>query len=230
MSKVLVAQGNDPARAIADAVDELGLAFVDFVKAAKSICIVSNGSREATQVVIDAIAFHSRVPVHVLGVDDLLDVIEASIPRSDGVRMPIRRPRRLIEAEAVIVVAPLLPDVRRRTELAIEQYLFQTWIVPPRSNAARFLHPHDPWLEGDLRNQVLADLYGQKPIALAFLDGSASSGVTLAGFDAIAVDSVAARMRKIDPESIGYLAELSHQGLGTCALSKIDVPLGVIQG
>lgn len=227
---MVVAQGNDPVRSIAEVVDELGLAFVDFVKVTKSICLVSTGSRETTQAVVDAIAFHSRVPVHVLGVDDLLDVTEASIPRSDEVRMPIRRPLRLIEAEAVIVVAPLLSDVRRRTELSIEQYVFATWFVPSRSNAAGFLHPHDPWLEGELRDGVLADLYAQKPIALAFLDGSVSSGVTLASFDAVAVDSVAMRMREIDPESIGYLAELSRQGLGTCALSKIDVPLGVIQG
>ena len=224
----MVAQGNDPVRAMETVIDDLGLAFVDFVKAAESICIVSTGSVEATQAVVDAIIFHSRVPIHVLGSIDAEDLIETTIPRDGDVRMPIRRPRMVIEAEAVIVVAPLLPDVRRRTELTIEQYLFQTWIVPPRSNAAGFLHPHDPWLEGELRDVVLADLYAQKPIALAFFDGSASSGVTLAGFDAIAVDSVAARMREIDPESVGYLAELSRQGLGTCVLSKIDVPLGIM--
>lgn len=225
---MVVAQGNDAVRGMQEVIDDLGLAFVDFVKAAKSICIVSAGSSEATQAVIDAIAFHSRVPIHVLNSVDAEDFVEATIPRDGDVRMPIRRPRMVIEAEEVIVIAPLLPDVRRRTELTIEQYLFQTWIVPSRSNAAGFLHPHDPWLEGELRDAVLADLYVQKPIALAFLDGSASSGVTLAGFDAIAVDSVAARMREIDPESVGYLAELSRQGLGTCVLSKIDVPLGMM--
>ena len=225
---MVVAQGNDPVRAMQEVIDDLGLMFVDFVKAAKSICIVSTGSVEATQAVIDAIAFHSRVPIRVLGLEDGGDVIEATIPRDGGVRMPIRRPRMVMEAEVLIVVASLLPDVRRRTELTIEQYLFQTWIVPPRSNAAGFIHPHDPWLEGELRDVVLADLYAQKPITLAFLDGSASSGVSLAGFDAIAVDSVAARMREIDPESVGYLSELSRQGLGTCILSKIDVPLGTM--
>lgn len=225
---MVVAQGNDGVRGIQEVIDDLGLAFVDFVKAAKSICIVSTGSVDVTQAVIDAIAFHSRVPIRVLGLGDEGDVVEATIPRDGGVRMPIRRPRFVMEAEAVIVITPLLPDVRRRTELTIEQYLFQTWIVPSRSNAAGFLHPHDPWLEGELRDVVLADLYAQKPIALAFLDGSASSGVTLAGFDAVAVDSVAARMREIDPESVGYLAELSGRGLGTCVLSKIDVPLGIM--
>lgn len=228
MSKVVVAQGNDPVRGIQEVIDDLGLAFVDFVKAAKSICIVSTGSVEATQAVIDAIAFHSRVPIRVLGLEDVGDAIETTIPRDGDVRMPIRRPRMVMEAEAVIMVALMLPDIRRRTELTIEQYLFQTWMVPSRSNAAGFLHPHDPWLEGELRDVVLADLYAQKPIALAFLDGSASSGVTLAGFDAIAVDSVAARMREIDPETVGYLAVLDRLGLGTCVLSKIDVPLGAI--
>ena len=225
---MVVAQGNDPVQAMQEVIDDLGLGFVDFVKAAKSICIVSTGSTEATQAVIDAIAFHSRVPIRVLGFGDEGDAIEATIPRDGDVRMPIRRPRSVMEAESVIMIASLLPDVRRRTELTIEQYLFQTWIVPARSHTSGFLHPHDPWLEGKLRDMVMADLYAQKPIVLAFLDGSASSGVSLAGFDAIAVDSVAARMREIDPESIGYLAELSGQGLGTCALSKIDVPLGTI--
>lgn len=228
MSKVVVAQGNDSVRAMQEVIDNLGLEFVDFVKAAKSICIVSTGSNEATQTVIDAIAFHSRVPIRILGSDNAGDVIESNIPRDGDVRMPIRRPRMVMEAEEVIVVAPLLPDVRRPTEFSIEQYIYQTWIVPARSNAAGFIHPHDPWLEGELRDVVLADLYAQKPIALAILDGSASSGVALAGFDAIAVDSVAARMREIDPESVGYLAKLDRLGLGTCVLSKIDVPLGTI--
>lgn len=227
MSKVLVAQGNDSVQVMSGLVEALGFAFVDMVKAARAICIVSTGSPEATQVVIDAIAFHSRTRVHVLNVADALDFVEATIPRGDDIRMTIRRPRVLMEADVVLVVAPLFSDVRRQTEFSIEQYLFHTWIVSPR-HGGNFLHPHDPWLEGELRDVVLTDLYAQKPITLALLDDSVASGVGLASFDVVAVDSVAARMREIDPESVGYLCELSRQGFGTCALSKIDVPLGVI--
>ena len=229
MSKVVVVQEDNSARAVQKAVDELGFEFVDFVKSIQSICIVSTASIEATQAVIDAIAFYSRASIKILQLRDASDYAEATIPRDGDMRMPIRRPKVVIEAEAVIMVGTFLSDVRRRTEYSIEQYLFETWIVPVRSNAAGFIHPHDPWLEGELRDVVLADLYAQKPLMLAFLDGSASVGVTLAGFDAVAVDSVAARMREVDSESVGYLAELSRLGLGTNVLSRIDVPLGVIQ-
>jgi hypothetical protein len=213
MSKVVVAQGNHGSHAVRAAIEELGLAFVDLVKTAKSICIVSTGTRDVTQTVIDAILFHSRTPIHVLGPDDERDTIEASIPRevegvgdrvSGGLRMPIRRPRAIADADVVIAIAPMVADKDRRTMLSIEQFLFQTWYVPERRTAQGFVRTHAPWLEGALRDVVLADVY------------------------AVAVDSVGVHMRDIDPESVGYLRFLAEHGVGVCTLSKIDVPLGII--
>lgn len=221
MSRVSVAPS------MPDAIDDLGLSFVDCVKNARQIAIVSTGSTETTQALIDAIDFHCRTPIVMIDAAAWNEAVEGSIPRTDGVRMAVCRPKSLIDADVVMMVAQAIPDVRRKTENVIEQYLFATWRVPPRSDSA-FLHPHDPWLEGDLRNEVIADLYAQKPITLAFLDGTTSTGTLLGGFDVVAVDAVAARTRDIDPESIGYLQELSAKGFGTCALSKIDVPLGMM--
>ena len=221
MSKVSVAD------TIREALDDLGAPFIDFAKSARSICIVSTGSNESTQAVIDAIGFHSRVPIHVLNADDENGVIEASIPQG-AVRVPIRRPRSIFDADVVITIAPMLADRSRRTALSIEQFLFATWYVPERRTAIGFVRSHEPWLEGDLRNVVLADLYAQRPITLAVIDGTATAGIALASFDPVALDAVAMHMNGIDPESVGYLSALSQQGLGVCALSRIDVPLGFV--
>ena len=228
MSKVAVAQGNDSALAIREAIEGLGLAFVDLAKSAKSICIVSMASDESTQAVIDALCFHGRSPIHVLNVDDERDTVELTIPRGDDVRMPIRRPRSIMDADVVISIVPMLADRNRRTALSIEQFLFATWYVPERRTAHGFVRSHEPWLEGDLRDVVLADLYAQRPIDFAIIDGTATAGIALASFDAIAIDSVAMHMNSVDPEAVGYLPALSQQGLGVCALSKIDIPLGLI--
>ena len=100
--------------------------------------------------------------------------------------------------------------------------------MPERRTAIGFVRSHEPWLEGDLRNVVLADLYAQRPITLAVIDGTATAGIALASFDPVALDAVAMHMNGIDPESVGYLSALSQQGLGVCALSRIDVPLGFV--
>ncbi len=227
MSKVAVAQGNDSAHAIREAIDNLGSPFINLAKFARSVCIVSTGSDESTQAVIDAIDFHSRAPIHVLNADDENDVIEALIPQGE-VRAPIRRPRSIIDADVVITIAPMLADRNRRTALSIEQFLFATWYVPERRTTHGFVRSHEPWLEGDLRDCVLADLYAQRPIDLAIIDGTATTGIALASFDPVAIDAVAMHMNGIDPESVGYLSVLSQQGLGVCTLSKIDIPLGLI--
>lgn len=239
MSKVVVAQGNSSSQAVRVAIEGLGLAFVDLVKGATSICIVSTASRDATQAVIDAILFHCRTPIHVLGPDDETDVIEATIPREvvdneqsdvEALRMPIRRPRAIGNADVVIALAPMIANKDRRTMLGIEQFLFQTWYVPERRTPRGTIRTHAPWLEGSLRDVVLADLYAQRPVTLMFVDGSATTGVVLAGFDAVAVDSVAVQMHGVTPEDVGYLRMLAKRDIGVCALSKIDVPLGVISG
>ncbi len=237
MSKVVVAQGNSSSQAVRVAIEGLGLAFVDLVKGATSICIVSTASRDATQTVIDAILFHCRTPIHVLGPDDETDVIEATIPRevvdneqSDvgALRMPIRRPRAIVDAGVVIALAPMIANKDQRTMLSIEQFLFQTWYVPERRTPSGTIRTHAPWLEGTLRDVVLADLYAQRPATLVFVDGAATAGVVLAGFDAVAVDSVGVHMNGLIPEDVGYLRTLAERNIGVCTLSKIDVPLGII--
>lgn len=221
MSHVIVAQEHDSARAVHAAIEELGLAFVDLVKNARAICIVSTGTAGVTHTIVDAIRFHSRTPVHVLSLDDEHDTVEASIPRGEGVRMPVRRPRAVIYADVVISLTSIS---------CIDQFLFHTWYAPVRQTAQGLVRTHAPWLEGELQNAVLADLYAQKPVTLAFLDLTSTAGFVLAGFDAVAVDSVGMHVRGISPEDVGYLTSLSAQGFGTCTLSKIDVPLGVISG
>ena len=234
MSKVIAVRGGNSVDLLREAIEELGLAFVDVVKGASSIGIVSLLQPEATQVLVDAIRFHARTPIHVLSPNDAYDVCEGSIVREVVVapavplRMPVRRPRVILDADVVMVAVPMFMQKNRNVLLAIEQYLFQTWYVPARKTSEGYGGTHAPWLEGELSDVVLADLYGQKPIALSFLDGSGTVGAMLAGFDAVAVDAVGWRMHDIDPENVGYLRMAAEQGLGVCTLSKIDVPLGII--
>jgi hypothetical protein len=215
-------------KSVADVIDALGMDFVDCVKNAKNIAmIVSGNSVQSAQMLMNAITTHSRTPVTIIGAPPWHETAEGSIPRGDDVRMPIIRPKVLIDTDVVMMIGQRIHDVRRKTEGLIEQYLFATWHAPQR-NDSRFFRSHDPWLEGDLHDVVIADLYTQKPITLALYDGSTSDGNLLGGFDAIAVESIAARMRGIDPGSLPYLSALADRGFGTCTMSNINVPIGII--
>ena len=227
MSKVAIGSHSSPSRALQLALDDLGFDFVGRIKQVSNICIVASDLL-LVESLISAIKLHTRANVYVLSNADNQNIVEGSIPRGEEVRMPIRRPKVTMEAEFVIEIAKMPSDVKRKTEFSIEQFIYSTWLVPPRSNNSKFTRAHDPWLEGELRNEVLADVYAQKPIDLAILDDSNNNAV-LVSFDAVAIDSVGMRMLGVDPEDVGYLSKLYMLGLGTSVLSKIDVPLGVIQ-
>lgn len=227
MSRVVVAQANHSGEGVVQVLDDFGLPLVDRIKAAKSIVIAAGENITAAQAVMDFVQFHSRTPVHVLRTDDR-DLVEGSIPRADDVRMPIRRQRIAMESDFIISIASMIPDRSQRTSLSIEQWVFQSWIVPPRASSRGTVITHDPWLEGELRDAVIADVYAQKPCQLAIVDGTTTIGSVLAGFDAVAVDSIAVHIAGVDPDQVGYLNVLASKGIGVATLSKIDVPLGVI--
>lgn len=225
MSKVVVARGKSSYATVKYALEEMGFGFIDKIKAAQAIVIAAGENIAAAEAVSDVIRAYSRTPIHVLGSSDEKDTVPATIPRGDDVRMPIRRPRLAMEADFVISIASLLPNTRSKTLFSIENWIFGSWIVPPRTGLRGMVRRHEPWLEGDLRNIIIADLYAQKPCHLAVIDGAEALGFGLAGYDAVAVDAVMAQCQGFDPEQMRYLSMLAMQGFGVNALSKIDVPL-----
>ncbi len=227
MSQVVIGEHQDPKRAMQNAIDELGFAFVDKVKAARSILIVG-GDSMILETLIGAIELNTRTPIYLLSMMDKNDCVEATIPRGDDVRMSIKRPAIIEQADFVISIVSMPIDRKRKTELSIERFVFDTWIVPNRSTSSAFKDPHDPWMEGDLRNLVIADLYSQRAIDLAFIDGTLTTGKVLASFDAVALDTIGLRLLGIDADGVGYLQILMMKGLGESSIAKIDVPLGVI--
>lgn len=236
MARMGIPQARATGSGIAAAIEELGMDFVDFVKQAKSIAVVSLVEPSGTEALLDAIAFHSRVPVHVLGPEDAARAVEGTIPRElssgseSGLRMPIRRPAAIFDADQVIVLAPM-PQKRATSQyFAIAQYVFATWFVPQRASSPGMIESHEPWFEGGLRDAVLSDVYAQRPVALSILDGSREYERVIAGFDPVAVDAVAAFLSGQDADDIGYLSVLSSQGLGVSTLAKINVPLSVFEG
>jgi uncharacterized protein (DUF362 family) len=88
-----------------------------------------------------------------------------------------------------------------------------------------------------MMHEMLAFLYLQKPCDIAVIDGilgmegdgpvngaPVAMGVALAGFDAVAVDSIAATLIGLDPHAIGYLELIAQAGMGVNEMSKLDVP------
>lgn len=225
MSKVSVAWGDSSYEGVKEVLDACGMDLVEAVKNAKNIVVAGEG--DAVRAVVDFVRFHCRTSITVLS-DDARDIVEGSMPRGDDVRMPIRRPRIAMEADFCIAVAPMIPDRALRNRLSIEHWVFSTWFVPARSGSVDALHRHEPWLEGELRDDVLADVYAQKPVTFAIVDGSATVGMVFASFDAIAVDSVVRHVVDLDSEDGSYLSRLAAQGMGENRLSRIDVPMGVI--
>ena len=222
----MVGENNNRLKALQEAWDGLGFELIDKIKAASKIAIISSRS-DLVEPLVKLITLHTRSFIHVLSAVDASDIVQGSIIRSDELRMPISRPRMVMEADFVIVIAPMPSNVKTRTEFSIEHFLFNTWFAPSRYYGGEFVRNHDPWLEGDLRNMVLADLYSQKIVNLALLDGVNTNQI-LASFDPIALDTVGMRMMGIDSSEANYLWFLAGQGLGTNVLSKIDVPLNII--
>lgn len=232
----------------------LGMEFVDKMKSAKSILIVPNISSvdgafsthaDALRGTIDAIRVHSRVPITIgaagtygtkaafqrFGYDRLLreydavrlyDFYDDTLLESfiDDGAMMIRRPAIAMNADFVISMTPII-------SFTIENWILNSWIVPPRSSATGMVWNHEPWLEGK-RDHVLAELYEQKICDLGIIDGIDIRNTVLCGFDVVAVDTVGLALEEIDAETVGYLRMLAEREFGVHTLSKIDVPLGLI--
>ena len=166
--------------------------------------------------------------------------VDATIPRADGSTMPIRRAKTAYDADFTISLTPMKTHGGCVASLAIENWAHGTWVVPPRIGAHGMVWSRQPWLE-EAHHEVLAHLFKERPCDVAVIDGilamegagpvrgtAVPMNLALAGFDAVAVDSVAASLMNLDPHAIPYLEMCVQAGLGVNEMSKIDVPLGLV--
>lgn len=221
---------------------------------------------DTIRAIIDAIRLHSRVPIVIGASGDygtkaafrhfgfenlpseydkvtLIDFVDdVSIETLVKMGHAIRRPKTAMNADFVISIAPLKTHHSAKISLTVENWVFNSWIVPSRITSVGSVATHEPWLVGEgTRDAMIAELYAQKPCHLAIIDGTMAMegngpidgtavrmNVVLAGFDAVAVDTVGTALMGFDAQSIPYLSQIAALNLGVNTLSKIDVPLSVI--
>lgn len=123
---------------------------------------------------------------------------------------------------------------------AVKNWTIGTWVAPSRNSVHGRVWARWPWLHEEgpwAHHATIAKLYEELPCDIAIVDGilamegegptqgnAIPMNVVLAGFDAFAVDAVAATMMGIDPGDIGYLAMGAEQGLGSIDMTRINVP------
>ncbi len=159
---------------------------------------------------------------------------------SDSERTIIRRPKLVLEADVTISVSNLKTHKDYGAALSVTNWAEGTMLVPPRVTVHGTVWSRAPWLSLNgprTMHEMLAFIYQQKPCDVAIIDGilamegdgpvhglPVAMGVALAGFDAVAVDAVAATLIGLDPHGLGYLEMLAQAGKGVNEMSKLDVP------
>lgn len=166
--------------------------------------------------------------------------VEQTFKGANGNQTILRRPKIVLDADVAISVSNLKTHHDYGAALTVSNWAEGTMLVPPRITVQGRVWSRAPWLlvgGPKSAHQMLAFLFEQRPCDVAIIDGvlamegdgpingaPVSMGVVLAGFDAVAVDSVAATMMGLDPHAIGYLEMIAADGKGVNEMSKIDVP------
>ncbi len=173
---------------------------------------------------------------------DLQDepTVEHIFTNASGEQTVVRRPRLVMDADLTVSISNLKTHKDYGVALSVSNWAEGSMLVPSRLTAQGQVWSRAPWLMvGGAANmhRLLAFLYTQKPCDLAVIDGilgmegdgpvnggPVAMGVALAGFDAVAVDAVAATLMGIDAHAIGYLEFLAEAGLGVNDMAKLDIP------
>lgn len=171
-------------------------------------------------------------------------VVDGTVTLEDGTAMTIRRSKLAFDADFTISLANMKTDRDIGVALTVNNWTVGTWVVPSRIGAAGMVWSRAPWLHEQgarAHHRALADLFAARRCDVAVVDGilgmegdgptrgtPVAMNIALAGFDAVAVDAVAATLMGIDPHAVGYLEFCAEQGLGVNEMSKIEFPPAVI--
>jgi len=232
---------------------ELQLASVH-VDAIRGILDVIRTYSKVPVVVADAAHFGTKAAFRNFGYEQLLEhysditlvdlqdepFVEQTFAAANGDQTVLRRPKVAMEADLTISVSNMKTHQDYGAALAVSNWAEGTMLVPPRITVQGRVWSRAPWLTvggPKSAHQILAFLYEQKPCDVAVIDGvlamegegpvnggPVAMGVALAGFDAVAVDAIAATLMGIDPHAVGYLEMIAADGKGVNEMSKIDVP------
>ena len=232
---------------------ELQLASVH-VDTVRGILDVIRTYSKAPVVVADAAHFGTKAGFRNFGYERLLEhyadvklvdlqdepFVEQTFTSPNGDVTVLRRPKLAMDADFTISVSNLKIHKDYGAALSVSNWAEGTMLVPPRITVQGRVWSRSPWLSvggPKMMHQMLAFLYTQKPCDVAVIDGilamegdgpvngaPVAMGVALAGFDAVAVDAIAATLIGLDPHGIGYLEMLAQSGKGVNEMSKIDVP------
>jgi len=231
---------------------ELQLASVH-VDTIRGVLDVIRTYTKAPVVVGDAAHFGTKAGFRNFGYERLLEhyadvklvdlqdepFIEQTFTGENGDPTILRRPQLAMDADCTISISNLKTHKDYGAALTVSNWAEGTMLVPPRITVQGRVWSRSPWLSvggPKTMHQMLAFLYAQKPCDVAVIDGilamegdgpvngaPVAMGVALAGFDAVAVDSIAATLMGLDPHGIGYLEMLAQAGKGVNEMSKIDV-------
>ncbi|MFZ2682264.1 MAG: DUF362 domain-containing protein [Patescibacteria group bacterium] len=168
------------------------------------------------------------------------DYVEQTFVSVSGNQSVLRRPKVVMEADLTISITNLKTHKDYGAALAVSNWAEGTMLVPPRVTVQGRVWSRYPWLSVGgprMMHELLAFLYTQKACDVAIIDGvlamegsgpvegsPVAMGLALSGYDAVAVDAVAATLMGLDPHGLGYLELLAEAGLGVNDMSKIDVP------
>ncbi|MEK7183578.1 MAG: DUF362 domain-containing protein [Patescibacteria group bacterium] len=232
---------------------ELQLASVH-VDTIRGILDVIRTYSKAPVVVADAAHFGTKAGFRNFGYERLLEhysdiklvdlqdepFVEQTFTSETGDQTILRRPKLAMDADFTISVSNLKIHKDYGAALSVSNWAEGTMLVPPRITIQGRVWSRSPWLSiggSKSMHQMLAFLYTQKPCDVAVIDGilamegdgpvngaPVAMGVALAGFDAVAVDAIAATLIGLDPHGIGYLEMIAQAGKGVNEMSKIDVP------
>ncbi len=170
--------------------------------------------------------------------------VDGTVVLADGSATTIRRSKIAHDADFRISLAPMKTHRDTGVSLAVKNWAVGTWIVPPRVGMAGRVWSRAPWMHEQgarAHHRAIADVFAQLPCDVAVVDGilgmegdgpsrgtAVRMDVALAGFDAVAVDAIAAAMMGVDPHAIGYLEFCAERAIGENDVAKIDFPPAVL--
>lgn len=170
--------------------------------------------------------------------------VDGTIVLGDGSEMTIRRSKMAHDADFTISLTAMKTHRDTGVSLSVKNWALGTWVVPPRIGLTGRVWSRAPWMHAQgprAHHRAIADLFKQRPCDVAVVDGilamegdgptrgsAVPMNIALAGFDAVAVDAIAATMMGVDPHAVGYLEFCAEQGVGVNDVAKIDFPPAVI--
>jgi uncharacterized protein (DUF362 family) len=166
------------------------------------------------------------------------ETVESYAYTTEMKKRPLGFSKTVSDADYNIVVVPAKMHAYYIATLSIKTHIVGSEVVPKSPFG---IHARWPWLHTGFKpaHLTLSDVYAEHPAQLAIIDGTMAMegegpasgttvdlGWTLASFNPVAADALAAYLMGLNPEDIGYLYHLEKKGLGPITPGKMDIQGG----